>query len=392
MQELAAGVVVRHGGWRTLVWLRTARRGGRRFKAIAADHVVRNRRKATRHRKNTTRIRASPDATLKPGPMAEGFGIHLAGVGDVNGDGYGDVAVSANLTGAVNVYFGSATGPASSPSVTLKNPTSPPIGNFGYSFDNAGDVNGDGYTDLVVGANPAGPNDLGHVYLYLGSAAGPPATPTLTLMNPAGQKTDFGRLSGAGDVNGDGYADLFVGDDGFGGATGRAYLYLGGPIGYDAAPQVALDGPDGPIGCFGRWVSGAGDINGDGYADVIVGADAEVTLGSVAPDGGAAQPAGWAHVYFGSAVGVSASPTIKLVGPDGPDTWFGRSVSGVGDVNRDGYADVLVGAPTSNTNGIGWAHLYFGNAQGVPTSPSVTFEGPEPGSHFGLSVAALVRL
>ena len=183
-------------------------------------------------------------------------------------------------------------------------------------------MNGDGYTDLVVGANPAGPNDLGHVYLYLGSAAGLPATPTVTLTNPAGQQTDFGRLSNAGDVNGDGYADLVVGDDGFGRTTGRAYIYLGGPTGYAAAPQVALDGPDGPIGCFGRWVSGAEDINGDGYADVVVGADAEALLSST-PDGGAAQPAGWAHVYFGNAVGVSPSPTITLVGPDGPDTWFG---------------------------------------------------------------------
>ena len=336
-------------------------------------------------------IGASPDATMRSGQMAGGaFGNHLAGVGDVNGDGYGDVAVSDNLAGAVYVFFGSATGPASSPSFTLKNPTSPPTGNFGHSFDNAGDVNGDGYTDLVVGANPAGRNDLGHVYLYLGTAAGLPATPTFTLTNPAGQQTDFGRLSNAGDVNGDGYADLVVGDDGFGGTTGRAYIYLGGPTGYSGAPQVALDGPDGPIGCFGRWVSGAEDINGDGYADVVVGADAEALLSST-PDGSAAQPAGWAHVYFGSAGGVAASPTITLVGPDGPDTWFGRSVSGVGDVNRDGYADVLVGAPASNTNAVGWGHLYFGNAQGVPTSPSVSFEGPAPGSHFGLSVAALVR-
>ena len=83
-------------------------------------------------------------------------------------------------------------------------------------------------------------------------------------------------MAGAGDVNGDGYADMVVGLNNINGSVGRAYVYLGGAAGLALSPAVTLVGPETNVGdAFGRWVAPAGDLNGDGYADVAVGADAE---------------------------------------------------------------------------------------------------------------------
>ena len=339
-------------------------------------------------------LSASPTALDRPPGARVGqndFGIHVASAGDVNGDGYADVLVGDNLTATAFLFPGSATGPSSSSVVTLTDPNLPTLTNqtvdesqFGHSVEGAGDVNGDGYADVAVGANGAD-----QVYLYLGSAIGLASSPAVTLTEPGSPTGSFGRLACAGDVNGDGYADLVVGADAGGDTVaGRAYVYLGSPAGYASAPVVALDSPDGPYGLFGRLVAGAGDVNGDGYADVIIGADAEVAL-TVGTDGGVSGPSGWAHVYLGSATGVASSPAATLTGPDGPASWFGRSVAGPGDVNGDGYADVLVGADADSTNGPGWAHLYLGTSTGVASSPAATLTGPSAGSHFGLSVASV---
>ena len=326
-------------------------------------------------------LSASPLKLTPPPGTARGFGIHVASAGDVNGDGYADVLVGDNVAGLVFLYLGSATGPASLPDVTLTAPggQSQGVGEFGHSVESAGDVNGDGYADVAVGT--------GRVYLFLGSPTGLASSPAVTLAEPGVPSGSYGRLSCAGDVNGDGYADLVVSSDAAGtGFAGRAYIYLGGPAGYSSAPDATLESPDGPGGTFGRLVSGAGDVNGDGYADVIIGADAE-SPGLAGVDGGVGGPAGWAHIYLGSAAGLTSSPAVTLTGPDGPSTWFGRSVAGPGDVNGDGYADVLVGADAERTGAAGWAHLYLGSATGPATSPASTLTGPAAGSRFGYSVA-----
>jgi hypothetical protein len=141
---------------------------------------------------------------------------------DVNGDGYADLIVGASSQdnpetneGQAYVFFGSATGPSLTPDVTLDNPLDQAHGSFGFSVASAGDVNGDGYADLIVGAssqdNPE--TNEGQAYVYFGSATGPSVTPDVTLDNPLDQANGyFGRsVASAGDVNGDGYADLIVG-------------------------------------------------------------------------------------------------------------------------------------------------------------------------------------
>ncbi len=141
---------------------------------------------------------------------------------------------------------------------------------FGFSLANAGDVDGDGYADVLVGA-PAADSRRGRVYLYLGSPHGPAASPA---WSAAGENEgdEFGRaVAGAGDVNGDGYADVLVAapkyPPRFPHPLGRIYLYLGSPAGLARAPTWKVVGDYG----LGHAVAGAGDVDGDSYPDVIAG-------------------------------------------------------------------------------------------------------------------------
>jgi FG-GAP-like repeat/FG-GAP repeat len=316
-----------------------------------------------------------------PGSPGTSFGIAVASVGDVNSDGYADVIVGAsgstNPNGAAYLYLGGATGLSSSPTTSLPAPDS--NGRFGASVASAGDINGDGYDDVIIGG--AGFNqNIGRAYLYLGGAAGLSSSPTTTLTGPDGPGGFFGvSVASAGDVNGDGYADLIIGGDGVSSNTGRAYLYLGGAAGVSSSssPTTTLTGPDGASGFFGASVAGAGDVNGDGYADVVVGAYAT------------GNGTGRAYLYLGTTGGLSAISNAMLTGPDGASGRFGSSVAGAGDVNRDGYADVIIGAYATG-NGTGRAYLFGGRGTGLSSSPTTTFTGPGgAGGDFGSSVASV---
>ena len=178
------------------------------------------------------------------------------------------------------------------------------------SAASAGDVNADGYSDLIVGA--AGWNDLyeteGKAFLYLGSPSGVPSDPSVSIGNPEHDPGGyFGQSVGvAGDVDGDGYADVVVGapQQGDGGC---AFLYAGGPTGLAASPSARLEDPEALGGGMGWSVSSAGDVNGDGYADVIVGAWGR--------DAGALDEGG-AFVFLGGPSGIDPIPTVILDNPD----------------------------------------------------------------------------
>ena len=328
---------------------------------------------------------SSSPAVALPAPNAGGdFGLRVESAGDVNGDGYADVIVDDNITGHVYLYYGSSLGLSSSPALVLSGGT---YSDFGHSIDGAGDVNGDGYGDVIVSV-PSLNAGNGQVYLYLGSPEGLSSPPAVTIDCP-GANDGGCRMASAGDVNGDGYADMIIGVDVLNDAVGQAYIYLGSAAGLASSPAVTLVGPETNVGdSFGRWIATAGDVNGDGYADVVVGADAESDR-SVGADGGLNTPAGWVHVYLGSANGPASSPAVTLTGPDGSGSLFGRSVTGTGDVNGDGYGDLIVGADADLSRGPGWAHLYLGTATGVASTPAATLTGPSAESHFGLSVASV---
>ena len=196
-----------------------------------------------------------------PGPRrGQRLRLAVASAGDVNGDGYGDVVVGA--TGKLRyIYFGSAAGIRTAPSETL---VGPDIGSgFGDAVAGAGDVNGDGYADVVVGA-PA--------YRRLATAAHPHLS-RQRRRRPTASGTRRRHIHGAdhlssrslaADVNGDGYGDLLVGAMG----ENRFFVYFGGASGLARVPDQTLLGPSGTAGQdFPLPVSAAGDVNGDGYAD-----------------------------------------------------------------------------------------------------------------------------
>ncbi|MFC1683213.1 C25 family cysteine peptidase [Candidatus Zixiibacteriota bacterium] len=264
--------------------------------------------------------------------------------GDVNGDGYSDVIVGAqgysdgqSEEGAAYLYFGGSSGLSTQPDWSAEGDQ---VGAYmGYSVAGAGDVNGDGYSDVIVGAAYADVSgtDEGRVYLYFGSASGPSETPDWTVAG-AQNEAHFGFcVSTAGDVNGDGYSDVIVGEESYNDFTepnvGRAYLFLGGPSGPALTPDWTVTGDD-DYANLGYSVASAGDVNGDGYSDVIVGAPTRTEN---------EESEGRVYLYLGGSGGLSATPDWTKDGEQAGSK-FGYSVSSAGDMSGDGYCDVVVGA------------------------------------------------
>jgi PKD repeat protein len=307
------------------------------------------------------------------------FGYSVASVGDVNGDGYADVVVTAlyfnYYAGKAYLYLGSASGLSSSPAWTATGEY--PDDEFGSSVASAGDVNGDGYNDVVIGAlGYQGIHNqlyLGKAYLYLGSSSGLSPSPAWTAIGDDFSDHFGCSVATAGDVNGDGFADVIVGGWGYNDKQGKAYLYTGSASGLSPSPSWTATGEDTSAG-FGSSVATAGDVNGDGYSDVIVG------------DGGYDNVRGKTYLYLGSASGLSSRPSWTASGENQWDQ-FGYCVSTAGDVNGDGYADVIVGAILYNANQ-GKAYLYLGSPSGLSPDPSWTAMGENATDEFGWCVAA----
>lgn len=304
---------------------------------------------------------STPDGTIT-GDAAAGFGHRVAHAGDLNGDGFGDLIIGAHLddteginAGRAFVYFG---GPGTtfnaSPDGTLADGEAGDT--FGKSVTGAGDLNGDGYADLAIGAygfHPDGYSERGRAFVYLGGAGGTFEVEADAILT--GNMDYLGvAVAGPGDVDGDGFADLLV--SGYGEsappACQCAHLFLGGTgASFDTTRDLTLVGEGGIfVDGYGEALAGAGDVNGDGFADILVGAPLSY--------GGGLEPVGRAYVYFGG------GPTVDIV-PDGVLTGaatgekFGFSVAGGADMNGDGFDDVAVGAPGSAAGGSDSGRAYF---------------------------------
>jgi FG-GAP repeat/FG-GAP-like repeat len=333
---------------------------------------------------------SNPVWTGESNQASANFGWSVATAGDVNGDGFSDVIVSARSfdngeanEGRAFVYHGWEGGLFVNPNWTAESDQASAL--FGASVSTAGDVNGDGFDDVVIGvvAYDNGETNEGRAFVYHGSASGLSSTPAWTAeVNE--ESAEFGlSVAMAGDVNGDGFSDVIVGAHGKDGAQepdeGRAYVYLGSANGLGAVHRILRDGEGRPFNHFGYSVSTAGDVNGDGFADVIVGA--------IGVDRGHTDE-GAAYVFHGSATGVV--PTVVWIGEaNQASAWYGGSVSTAGDMNGDGYSDVLVGADLYDNGQVdeGRVFAYFGSATGLGLTPGWTTESEQAGAGWGVAVA-----
>ena len=269
------------------------------------------------------------------------LGYAVSRAGDVNNDGTDDViAGTYNFTSGGVRVFSGLDGTI----LYIRNSGLYGTDLFGNSVSGAGDVDNDGYDDFIVGIPRADDNgpDTGSAHVYSGFDGA-----ILYAVHGSTRRGELGgAVSGAGDVNNDGYDDFVVGarrDNPNGWSSGSARVYSGqsGAILYTFNGELAYD-------YFGTSVSGAGDVNNDGYDDLIVGA-----------------PGSWfgdAYVYSGQ----DGSLLYSLSGMLWP-FGFGSSVSGAGDVNNDGCDDLIVGSPGHDSNGIdsGSASVFLGTCGSV---------------------------
>ncbi|MFN0149649.1 MAG: FG-GAP-like repeat-containing protein [bacterium] len=333
-------------------------------------------------------LSVTPNWTAEANQANSRFAYSVATAGDVNGDKFDDVIVGAahftngeTTEGMAFVYLGSASGLSSTPSWTAEGNQS--FAEFGASVSTAGDVNADGFADVIVGSQffDNGQDGEGHAFVYHGSASGLSVAPNWTAEGNAIGIQLGCSVSAAGDVNGDGFGDVIMGALVYSnGQTneGRAFVYHGSQSGLNTTPSWSAESNQANA-YFGVSVAGAGDVNGDGYADVIVGAQGF-------SNGQSAE--GRAFVYHGASGGLLLAPSwtgeINI-----QDASLGHTVATAGDVNGDGYADVIVGA-MNVTNGQfaeGQAIVYVGSSFGLQTFSYWTSESNQASANYGISVA-----
>jgi hypothetical protein len=317
------------------------------------------------------------------------MGNSVASAGDVNGDGYSDVIVGAyffdngeNNEGRAYVHHGSATGINTTAAAIMESNLAE--ARMGISVASAGDINADGYADVVVGAyqyNNAQSNE-GAAFVYRGSLGGIITTPAAILESNQPNAFMGWSVASAGDVNGDGFSDVVVGayfyDNGQNN-EGAAFIYHGFALGINTTPATVVDSNQADA-LMGISVASASDVNGDGYADIIVGA---YLFDNGQSDEGAA------FVYHGSASGINTTP-VASVESDQPIAYFGASVASAGDINGDGYSDVIAGSYQYDNGEIneGAAFIYLGSPSGINTTPATTLESNQANANMGISVAS----
>lgn len=326
------------------------------------------------------------------GGLQGGRYAHALSSGDVNGDGYDDLLVGAPAyrhddsgEGVVFLYFGSPLG--LNPTPDWQYESNQAGAELGWSVSAAGDLNQDGFGDVAAGARwfNGDAGSAGAVFIFYGAADGLGDTPDRQLDGDQAGAGFGWSVAGAGDVNGDGYDDLLVGAPYYDVPSaaaaelmtdaGRAFLFAGSANGVGGAPTFSASGSQ-PDDRFGSSVSSAGNVNGDNCADFLIGASL--------PD-----QTGAAYLWLGAITPLAAAPAWQQTGGDSGDQ-FGYSLSRAGDVNQDGYDDVLIGIPgyTGDQAKEGAAAIYLGGPGGPGAVAAWRSEGNKADTLFGAAVAA----
>lgn len=310
---------------------------------------------------------------------------------DVNGDGFDDVLIGAPHTGpnsprdvgSAQVFLGGPMGVANRPSNILEG--SEIRSQFAYTLAGAGDINGDGYSDVLIGAYLRTVNaqmNAGSVSVFHGGTNGLSTTPAVVLEGEGLGALLGIAVAGAGDVNGDGYADIAIAARRERPGPNQVYtvsIYHGSREGISGAPALVLAAPPGDP--FGTTLSTAGDINGDGYSDLVIGSPDRTVAGMAFR--------GTVDVHLGSATGIQTD-RIQLVGAAATEN-FGIAVTCAGDVNGDGYFDFAAserGLSVSSRPSPGVIRVYHGGPEGAPRMPSETLVGAVPNGQLGLVLAS----
>ncbi|MFA6554524.1 MAG: hypothetical protein WCS89_03370 [Candidatus Paceibacterota bacterium] len=304
-------------------------------------------------------IASSANVIISGAADYDSNGQVVASAGDVNGDGYGDVIMTALSAddggfdrGQAYIFYGK---PNLASTYTTANADVIISGNtdgvqMGNSVASVGDVNGDGYGDVIIGAQSAdvGGNNRGQAYIFYGKPNLASAYSASSANVIVTGMVDMGFMgissASAGDVNGDGYSDFIIGASsaaGGGTSRGQAYVFYGKSnlaSTYSASSANVTISGIANSDALGYSVASAGDVNGDGYGDIIVGA-----VG--AAGGGTSR--GQAYIFYGksdlSSTYTASSADVAFSGIATSDA-FGSSVTSAGDINNDGYSDVMVGA------------------------------------------------
>lgn len=351
-------------------------------------------------------VRTTPDQAVLQDAERHALGTAARSAPDLNGDGFPDIVIAAN---PVLVYFGGSAGFPAIPSRRISPPATAPVAGFGDNVEAVGDINGDGFGDLVAAAGSS-------VFVYLGSKDGPAATPSFVLARGAAS-----QISRGGDMNGDGYADFIVPFTNAATGFWSACVYFG-----SASFASSSECPEeNTVTSFGYKSDFLGDVDGDGYSDVghitVPPSFAVAILGGTAPN--VARRVGWSIAWRNGAQSIGSAGDVNhdgkddlIVGLQSPGVpealvFLGRSTTGIvttpadftlagdpsdttilfgtsvtsRDLNADGFDDMLVSSPSFNQ---GTVFIYNGGPSGPSPTPSLLL-GSTGGSDFGRVMAVL---